>query len=392
MIEHAVSFYKRTAPGAAGPPCEDEKKEAQGTASMKKQTCSGWAKKLLWPVLSLFIALASIGAVASQLHKESLSRLLRQLQTADPLFMTLAAVCMLGFILFEALALRATCSAFAPVPRVKKSCEWAAADIYFSAITPSATGGQPACLLLMRQDGIPAAAGTAALVMNLTMYTLSILVLGLGAFLLRPGLLLGFGLVSRVLIVAGYLVQIFLALFFYLLVRREQLLEAILAGALGLAAKLPVVKHHRPRFERLCARLEAKMAEYRLAAHRLTGHGRLLAKVFFYNLLQRASQIAVTVFVFLALGGTGAVSALDLFAVQSYVVLGSNYVPVPGGMGITDYLMLDGFGGLLPGPAAVGLELVSRSLSFYLCILLCGGALVLRWALAKKHKREESEK
>lgn len=356
---------------------------------MKKQKTPEWAKKLVWPALSLLIAVFSIGAVASQLRQESLPELWQRLRQADPFFMTLAVLCMLGFILFEALALRATCAAFLPRPRVKDSCEWAAADIYFSAITPSATGGQPACLLLMLQDGVPGAPGTAALILNLTMYTLSILILGFGTFLLKPRLFLSFGTLSRVLIVVGYLVQIFLALFFFLLVRHEKLLTSIIDSVLRGAARLPAVKRRRERFNAFTQKLRAKMAEYRKAAAQLTGRGRVLGKVLFLNICQRASQIAVTMFVFLALGGAGAASALDLFAVQSYVVLGSNFVPVPGGMGVTDFLMLDGFRDLLPAAAAVGLELVSRSLSFYACILLCGGALVLRWALRKKHKREE---
>ena len=33
----------------------------------------------------------------------------------------------------------------------------------------------------------------------------------------------------------------------------------------------------------------------------------------------------------------------QLLATQIYVVMGSNCVPIPGGMGVTDYLMLKGY-------------------------------------------------
>ena len=70
---------------------------------------------------------------------------------------------------------------------------------------------------------------------------------------------------------------------------------------------------------------------------------------------------------------------------QSFAVLGSNCVPIPGAMGIVDYLMLDGFRAFLPGQQAVNVELLSRSLSFYSCILICGITVLLHyWAYKRR--------
>lgn len=342
----------------------------------------GVNKNVLWSCLSVLIAAASIWAVVSQTKQESLSKLLHRLASANPFWLLMAAAGMLGFILFEGLAVRTACTAFTKPPKVKHCWNWAAADIYFSAITPSATGGQPACALLMMQDGIQGSAATAALILNLAMYTGAILVIGLVSFILKPGLFANFSLISRILIGIGYLVQIGLALFFFLLVRHEALLHSLCAFFLKLGAKLRLVKHPQKQMEKLAQMI----AEYRSCASLMLGRPALLFKVFWYNLLQRASQIAVTVFVFLALGLSGG-TGLDIWALQSYAVLGANYVPIPGGMGVTDFLMLDGFGSILAADAAANLELISRSFSFYLCILLCGGALVMRWLLRKKQKR-----
>lgn len=346
-----------------------------------EQNGGGVKKKLVWSVLSLLIAAASIWAVASQMKAESLAGVWEQLSRANPIFTAAAVACMLGFILFEALAVRAACTAFGEKPKLGKSWNWVAADIYFSAITPSATGGQPACALLMMQDGIHGTAATAALLLNLTMYTCSILVIGLGCFILRPSLYWNFGPVGRVLVAVGYLVQIGLSLFFFLLVRHAKLLRSICTAAVRLGARLHLVRSE----QKVLHKLTEKIEDYQVFTSQLLGQRRVLLKVFLYNLLQRISQILVTMFMFLALGMGGA-GALDMLALQSYVVLGSNYVPVPGGMGVTDYLMLDAFDSFMTFEDAAGLELISRSLSFYLCILLCGGALVVRGLIRKKRK------
>ena len=41
-------------------------------------------------------------------------------------------------------------------------------------------------------------------------------------------------------------------------------------------------------------------------------------------------------------------------------------------MGVADYLMMHAYGQFLPASEAVNLELLSRSISFYSCILFCG--------------------
>ena len=143
----------------------------------------------------------------------------------------------------------------------------------------------------------------------------------------------------------------------------EKACRAILHGL----AKLRLVR----REEALRERLDRTMESYRRCAQLLAGRKGLLRRSYLFNLLQRASMIAVTMFTYLAMGGRGRLAG-SIFAMQSYVVIGSNCVPIPGAMGVADYLMLDGFENFLPADLVVSMELLSRSLSFYICVLLCG--------------------
>ena len=82
---------------------------------------------------------------------------------------------MCGFFVFEALALKVLCKTFGYKISFRKSLVYSSSDIYFSAITPSATGGQPASAYFMMKDKIPGAATTIILLVNLTLYTTSII-------------------------------------------------------------------------------------------------------------------------------------------------------------------------------------------------------------------------
>ncbi|MCI8526071.1 MAG: flippase-like domain-containing protein [Oscillospiraceae bacterium] len=350
---------------------EQVKHEGGGTAPEKK------SRRWIWNIVFLLVAVLSIWAVASQNKGFSLRAFWASVTRAKPGWLAGAAGCMLGFIFFEACALRSACRTLDCPVTLRAGCLYAASDIYFSAITPSATGGQPACGYLMMRGGMSGMAATAVLLLNLATYSLAILFIGLVSLVLRPGVFLRFGAPSRVLIAVGFAVQLGLALLFLVLTSSERLLKRICAWGLRVMGKLRILRDK----EKWQSKLRRAMEDYRRCAQLFGGERSLLLRSFGFNVLQRASQISVTMLVFLAMGGRPAL-ALDVWAMQSYVVIGSNSVPVPGAMGVADYMMLDGLSAILPEPIAVDMELLSRSLSFYCCILLC--ALMVLFSYRKK--------
>jgi type IV pilus assembly protein PilB len=55
-------------------------------------------------------------------------------------------------------------------------------------------------------------------------------------------------------------------------------------------------------------------------------------------------------------------------------------------MGVADYLMIDTFSSIVDGTVAVNLELLARTISFYLCVLLCGFSFFFKLIHTKKNK------
>ena len=82
-------------------------------------------------------------------------------------------VAWLGFIYFEGEAIRVIVAHMGYPAKRSHGFLYSAADVYFSAITPSASGGQPASAFFMMRDGMPGAAVMTALLVNLIMYTLA---------------------------------------------------------------------------------------------------------------------------------------------------------------------------------------------------------------------------
>jgi hypothetical protein len=275
----------------------------------------------------------------------------------------MAVVCMCGFFVFEGLALKTLCKTFGYKRSAGKCMVYSSSDIYFSAITPSATGGQPASAFFMMRDKIPGAVTTIILLVNLTLYTVSIIVIGVVCFATRPMMITHFSVVSKIMIFAGICVQFVLVTVFILLVYKEKIITKCACVLLSLMKKIHLIRNVDDKKRKL----EKIESQYKECAAAIMQNKRQIFTAFIFNLLQRLSLIMVSVCVFLGVGGT---NAYDAFVAQGFVVLGSNSVPIPGAVGVADYLFIDGFGHLIND--TVSIELLSRGISFYSCIIVCG--------------------
>ena len=117
-------------------------------------------KKIIWAFVSLFLAGLCIWLVIRGSGELSLETLRAKLENANPVLMMLSALSMFGFIFFEALAMHALLKDSGYRKKKRYCITYAAADVFVSAITPSASGGQPASAFFMMLDGIPGTVST----------------------------------------------------------------------------------------------------------------------------------------------------------------------------------------------------------------------------------------
>ena len=62
-------------------------------------------------------------------------------------------------------------------------------------------------------------------------------------------------------------------------------------------------------------------------------------------------------------------------------------MPGPGAMGVSDYLLLDGLGRFMHNDMAVTLELLSRSVSFYSCVIISGIIVIMGYVIDKSKRK-----
>lgn len=333
---------------------------------MAQQSEQGLRKKLAWVFIFILVAAASIWAVTSQGEDFTLASFIGYIANASPVYMTAAALSVIAYICFEAASLKCLTDVFGYKKSFKQSILYSASDIYVSAITPSASGGQPAAAYFMFKDNIPVAVSGVILLLNITVYAVSILGITLFGLIVKPEIFMGFEEIYKILIIIGFCAQSALLLLFVVVIKFEKLVEGICSFCVSLLCKIRIIKK-RDKAE---ARIEKSLDEYRTCAKLLSDKKRVLPSVLLFNFLQRSAIICVMMFTYLATHGGDWSKAFDVWLTQAYVFLGANSIPIPGAVGVTDALILNGFRNITN--QLTEFELLGRSVSFYCCVLLCG--------------------
>ena len=342
----------------------------------------------MWVLLTLLLAVLTLRAVFSAAGDLTPTEIFGALEQASPLWLGGSLLCMTGYIVLEGLALLCLLRCLDCPGGFFRGLHYSAADQFFSAITPSATGGQPAAALVMRNHHVPGGVITAALLLNLVLYTVATLTIGVVCLIWKPGVLLAFDGFSKALIVFGLVALTGLTLLFLGLLKRGDRLYHLGQRLFRFLHRLHLLRDP----DRWSRRLGHMAKEFGQCARAMVGKPVVLVTVFLLDLTQRGVQITVPLTLHCAMGGNLSTQSAELWVVQSLAQIGANCVPIPGGMGAADYLMLDGFQQMFSGGYAYQLQILSRGVSFYVCTLLSGLIVLIGFLSGKFQALREKER
>lgn len=340
-------------------------------------------KKIFWAAFSPLLAMFTVWALLKQNKSVSMKDIVHTATDADMFWFILAIISAVLYIVFEGFAICSILKGAGFKPKLKNGILYSTADIYFSAITPSATGGQPACAYFMLRDRISGGVTTAVLLLNVMMYTLSIVALGIISIIICPCSFAKFSLTSKLLIIGGATVQLVLTVFFVAILKNGNFIFDLLSKLISFLGRKKIIRNtKKPQ-----TKLQKAKCDYTACSQLFSGNPLLLLRAFLWNFLQRLSQILVSALLFISIGGNPGKS-VDIFAKQCLITIGYNFVPLPGAMGVADYLMLDGFSGIIEKNMAFHLEMLSRGMTFYVCVSLSGLITFIGYLIKRRRRKK----
>ena len=339
-------------------------------------------KKQLWNLLFLFLLISITLTVLLLSYQElNFKNILNFIRTSKWWLLALSVVCMIAGIVFEGLSLHIISRGLGHRGKVLPSIAYSSADIYYSAITPSASGGQPAAAYYMVKDGMSAGTASFTLVFNTVAYTSSLIILTVFAFALRPALFLEFPFMTKFLIIPGVVIQLILLIFLIGCMRFHKTVLKVCNGLVSLLVKIKIVKNE----QKWRTKISEEVAKYAACFQEIHKRRLLFLNALILNTAQRVVRIIISCCICLAAAPDA--SFWSVFALQSFIIVGYTSLPVPGGVGAFEYLYLRVYRVIFTSDAFIlSAMMVMRTVSYYLSIVV-SGVITLGFHIGVMHRK-----
>lgn len=320
-------------------------------------------KKQIRSILFLFIIMAL--TIKVFLGDYTLSEFLFVLGSSNLFYLAAGLAMMVLFVSCEALNLRMIMKALGRSVPFRKCLGYSNIGFYFSGITPSSGGGQPAQIYYMKKDQIPVSLSSITIFFVVFVYQAAMLSMGGILSVLRRDIAAEFASSLKYLLIYGIIMNVGACLIFFSLMFSKKLIPCLLSLIHRIGRKVRLIK--RP--EHIKNKLDEYQKSYGEKAKLLIGHRCLFLKVYFVSMIQMAALFMVPYFVYRSMG-YHAYNILDIMTGQSLLTISVSAVPLPGATGAAEGGFLYAYGLFFPQDKLTAAMILSRIASFYLPMII----------------------
>ena len=329
-------------------------------------------RKNLWQIV--FLVLVFVLTAYSVLHGEDLAQIAACMKQAEPGYWVAGVVLVILFILSESVIIWYLMRIAGQKAQFGHCCMYSFVGFFFSAVTPSATGGQPAQLYFMKKDRLSVSVSTLVLMIVTITYKAVLVVIGIAVLVLRPAAIMRYLQPVIGWCYLGIILNVVCVWFMLELVFHPTLARQILTWVIRCIGRV----FHWKRKDEFLQRMERSMDRYCEVAVYYKEHKRVILNVFGITMVQRVLLFFVTWLVYRSFGLREAGVAV-IVTLQGMISVAVDMLPLPGGMGISENLFLRIFSPLCGSEYNLPVMLVSRGISYYTQLLISGVMTVLAY-------------
>lgn len=285
------------------------------------------------------------------------------------------------FRLMEALGLYALLRKVKGKASLVSCIDYAIFGHFFSQLTPSGGGGQPAQLYLMTKDGIKGDKAMAAIVPFNIMYHMCLPVVGLIALSSKLRyIILESNL--RFLFYLGLFNQVMIALVVILAFKKYDWLYKFLVF---LSEKIKG-KKFLDRFYRSPARIQEFLEDLKTNILTLVDNKEVFVLIFILQLFMLFFSYLVSYFTYRALG-FAEYSMFDIVRIQCLIIIATEYIPTPGTAGFSELALFETYKNIIAKDYALSWMMINRLLPLYLAIIF---TLLISLSRSIRFRKEEN--
>ena len=343
-------------------------------------------QKLIVNICFLLVLIGVTLAILFTSNKElNFKNIAEYIKTGNPWYLCAAVACMLAIIVLEGFSLFLIVRKLGFKGKAAKSMAYAWIDAYYSAVTPSATGGQAAAAVYMVKDGMTAGSASFTFVFRAVTFTSAYVILTAAAFIIKPSLFLQLDFCPQFFIILGVATQLLLVGFFIALLLCHRTILRIGNGIISLLHKMRIIK----KKEKWRTKLIKEIAKYANCVKQIKKHKMLFVNVLLLNLGEHVLRVLISVFVCLAADGSAPFR--DIFVLQCFLLVGYSSIPLPGGVGIFEFLYLNIYKlAFSERQFMLSAMMIMRTISYYMCMLVTGTVSLIYHLIAVPRKKGDA--
>ncbi len=335
-------------------------------------------KKYIFNVLFLIVLAA--GTAYFLLKDQEISDIIKYIKQCNLFYIILGLIFVLIFVSFESVIIHYLMKTLSCAISFIHCLKYSFIGFFVSAITPSATGGQPAQLYYMSADGISVAVSSLVLMVVTIAYKAVLLVLAALMFVIEYGFVMSHINKIILILIFGIVVNVFMIGFLLFIIFKQSFAKKIIGKSILFLGRHKIIKN----YDNVLRKVINSINKYEDGANYLRTHKLVFFNVFTITLFQRLALYAVTWAVYKSFGLSG-YSAFEIITLQLIISLAVDNLPLPGGMGANEGIFLIFFEEIFTTAFITAGLLLSRFLSYYVIIIL--GGLITAFAQFTKKKR-----
>lgn len=246
--------------------------------------------------------------------------------------------------------------------------------IFFSGITPSATGGQFAQAYIFRKQGIRYSDGASILWADFIVYQTTMMIYVTLLFLLRYGHFMNVLGSWIYVILAGYFINVVVIAALWTMALLPKVYIRLSHIGLSLLHRLHLIKDKEQTKKKWDLQLENFTSEIK----KLQKDKVLIVKTVLLNVLRMTVQFSLPFFIILALNTSISWTAfLDCLALSSFVLMANSFIPIPGASGGTELVFVSVFHSILASEVIASSVMILWRFSTYHFVMMVGGLVFI---------------
>ncbi len=308
-------------------------------------------------------------------NNRDMSNIFEAIKDVNILYILLGILCMFMYFLMESINIKRILKNFNHNISIFKSLKFTLIGFFFSSITPSSTGGQPAEIYYMSKEKINASVSTLALLIEVSSFLLCTISLSTIAFIVNPKIVPG-NLVY--LFILGTIVSLFILALYTICIFSKKITKKLVNLAIKIL-KLLKIKN----IDNIKANIEEGLQKYHNSADYIKNHKKEIILSYVTVFIQIIFFYLVPYCIYKSLGFTE-VNVFRFISLQAILYTTVSFIPLPGSVGISESVFLHIYSIAYPEELIATSLLLTRGINFYLFVFIT--AIISTVASFKKSK------